>query len=68
MIMNYLWVLRRIWQLGESGSETGVLQGRKGWGKSGRTLTEASAGCGSHEALPSQLGEPRILLPTFILL
>ena len=58
IIMNYLWVLRRMWRLGESGSETGILQGRKGRGNSGRILTEAAAGCGSHEALPSQLGEP----------
>lgn len=31
-------------------------------------LTEAAAGCGGHETLPSEFGEPRILLPTFVLL
>lgn len=33
MIMNYLWVLRRIWQLGESGSETESYRGREGVGQ-----------------------------------
>lgn len=66
--MSYLWVLRRMWRLGESGSETGVLRGRKWQGSSGRMLTEAAAGRGGHKTLPSKLGEPRILLPTFILL
>lgn len=66
--MSYLWVLRRMWRLGESGSETGVLQGRKERCSSGRMLTEAAAGCGGHETLPSEFGEPRILLPTFVLL